>query len=96
MTGKFRSSANGFNKSDVINYIRGYAEEKQAQISALEAEIEDLNREISALEKKNSNLGSVIIAMNKDNLELKEKLKAKGSILVKPAEVQDTTAEEQE
>lgn len=59
----FRSSMNGFNRSDVINYIEGMITEKVElikKLSELENEVSRLEKEVSELKNESDTLRNII------------------------------------
>lgn len=70
MSGKFRNSIHGFNRNDVIEYIRQNSEENNRKIEELEKKTRKLEREISRLKKENGRLERTI-KKNKEKTEQK-------------------------
>lgn len=93
MNGKFRKSLSGFNRNDVMNYIRKYAEEKQEQIDELEAKVAELERKVEELEKENEKIKTILVSVHKEKVELQEKINARTAIVRKLIETKKAEQE---
>ena len=73
---RFRSALNGFNRTDVVNYVESLSIAQQKQLRQLQEQITQLTADKAALEQEKAVLEEKLTAAEAEREELRQMLEA--------------------